>query len=121
MAATQRQRLEESGAALERMANDVEQGAAEAQALLEASQQISRFVTQTKAIATQTNMLALNAAIEASRAGEQGKGFAVVAEGARQPPAQAAAAAAPTPGAAAPGVEEGGRRLGAQTPAPERT
>src|SRR5579859_1843243 len=72
LAVTHQKQLEESGAALERMADDVERGAAEAKALLEASQQISRFVTQTKAIATQTNMLALNAAIEASRAGEQG-------------------------------------------------
>jgi methyl-accepting chemotaxis protein len=98
LAATHRQQLEESGAALERMARDVEQGAAETQALLQASQQISRFVTQTKAIATQTNMLALNAAIEASRAGEQGKGFAVVADEVRKLAVQAAQAAATTEG-----------------------
>jgi methyl-accepting chemotaxis protein len=98
LAATHRKRLDESGAALERMAGDVEQGAAEAKALLEASQQISRFVTQTKAIATQTNMLALNAAIEASRAGEQGKGFAVVADEVRKLAVQAAQAAATTEG-----------------------
>ncbi len=98
LAATHRRQLQESGETLERMAGDVEQGATEAKALLEASQQISRFVTQTKAIATQTNMLALNAAIEASRAGEQGKGFAVVADEVRKLATQAATAAATTEG-----------------------
>ena len=68
-------KLEASADTLEKMASDVQAGATEAKALLEASQQISRFVTQTKAIATQTNMLALNAAIEASRAGDSGRGF----------------------------------------------
>jgi methyl-accepting chemotaxis protein len=98
LAATHRRQLQESGETLERMAADVEQGAAEAQALLEASQQISRFVTLTKAIATQTNMLALNAAIEAARAGEQGKGFAVVADEVRKLAVQAAQAATTTEG-----------------------
>jgi len=98
LAATHRRQLQESGETLEQMAGDVEQGAKEAKALLEASQQISRFVTQTKSIATQTNMLALNAAIEASRAGEQGKGFAVVADEVRKLATQAATAAATTEG-----------------------
>jgi methyl-accepting chemotaxis protein len=91
-------RLETSGASLDSMAADVERGAAEAAALLEASQQVSRFVAQTKAIATQTNMLALNAAIEAARAGEQGKGFAVVADEVRKLATQAAQAAVTTEG-----------------------
>jgi methyl-accepting chemotaxis protein len=97
-AATRRLELEHSGETLERTASDVELGAGEAKALFAASQQISRFVTQTRAIATQTNMLALNAAIEASRAGESGKGFAVVADEVRKLAAQAAQAAITTEG-----------------------
>jgi len=98
LAEEHRAQLETSGAQLETMAADVERGAVEATALMEASQQISRFVAQTKAIATQTNMLALNAAIEASRAGEQGKGFAVVADEVRKLAVQAARAAVTTEG-----------------------
>ncbi len=98
LSATHRRQLEQSGETLERMAGDVEQGASEARALMEASQQISRFVAQTKSIATQTNMLALNAAIEASRAGESGKGFAVVADEVRKLAVQAAQAAVTTEG-----------------------
>jgi methyl-accepting chemotaxis protein len=98
LAEEHRTNLETSGAQLETMAADVERGANEANALMEASQQISRFVAQTKAIATQTNMLALNAAIEASRAGEQGKGFAVVADEVRKLAVQAARAAVTTEG-----------------------
>jgi methyl-accepting chemotaxis protein len=98
LSATHRRQLEESGVTLEKMAGDVEQGASEARALMEASQQISRFVATTKAIATQTNMLALNAAIEASRAGESGKGFAVVADEVRKLAVQAAQAAVTTEG-----------------------
>jgi methyl-accepting chemotaxis protein len=93
-----RAQLEASGATLEALAADIETSAAEATALREASQQISKFVAQTKAIATQTNMLALNAAIEASRAGEQGKGFAVVADEVRKLATQAAQAAVTTEG-----------------------
>lgn len=98
LSATHRRKLEASGETLEKMAADVEQGATEARALMEASQQISRFVATTKAIATQTNMLALNAAIEASRAGESGKGFAVVADEVRKLAVQAAQAAVTTEG-----------------------
>ena len=98
LSAKHRRQLEASGVTLDRMAGDVEQGATEARALMEASRQISRFVTQTKAIATQTNMLALNAAIEASRAGESGKGFGVVADEVRKLAVQAAQAAATTEG-----------------------
>lgn len=98
LSATHRRKLEASSETLEKMVTDVEQGAAEATALAEASRQISKFVAQTKSIATQTNMLALNAAIEASRAGESGKGFAVVADEVRKLAVQAAQAAVTTEG-----------------------
>ncbi len=98
LAATHRRQIEKSGETLEAMAADVEQGATEAKGLLEASQQISRFVAQAKAVATQTNMLALNAAIEASRAGDSGKGFAVVADEVRKLSVQAAQSATTTEG-----------------------
>jgi methyl-accepting chemotaxis protein len=91
-------KLGESAAALEGLAAVVTQTTAEVQELLAASNQISRFVSLTKAISTQTNMLALNAAIEASRAGEQGKGFAVVADEVRKLAQQAAQAAVTTDG-----------------------
>jgi methyl-accepting chemotaxis protein len=98
LAEKHRAELAASGDALASLAEEVERGAAESRALLEASNQIARFVTQTKAIATQTNMLALNAAIEAARAGEQGKGFAVVADEVRKLAMQAAQAAVTTEG-----------------------
>jgi len=74
----------------------VNRGAAEAEALARASSDIQKFVTQAKAVATQTNMLALNAAIEAARAGPQGRGFAVVADEVRKLASVAAAAAGDT-------------------------
>ena len=116
LSATHRRQLETSGETLERMATDVEQGAEEARALMAASQQISRFVAQTKAIATQTNMLALNAAIEASRAGESGKGFAVVADEVRKLAVQAAQAAVTTEGT----VQQVLKRVRATSEAMER-
>jgi methyl-accepting chemotaxis protein len=91
-----RARLESSIAQLAKLAEEVEAGAREAEALAAASQEVQKFVTQTKAVATQTNMLALNAAIEAARAGPQGRGFAVVADEVRKLATQAAAAAGAT-------------------------
>jgi len=93
-----RSQLGESGTVLAGLAGEIEHTVTEVQQLAEASNQISRFVTQTKAVATQTNMLALNAAIEASRAGEQGKGFAVVADEVRKLATAAAQQAAATEG-----------------------
>jgi methyl-accepting chemotaxis protein len=75
----------------------LEQGAADAERLAVMSQEIQQFLTQSKTIATQTNMLALNAAIEASRAGGgEGRGFAVVAEEVRKLANQAARSAVTT-------------------------
>src|SRR5438094_248818 len=98
--------LDESTVQLAKLAEEVNRGAAEAEALARASSDIQKFVTQAKAVATQTNMLALNAAIEAARAGPQGRGFAVVAdEVPKLAPVAASAAGAP----AAP-VRRGGRQ-----------
>src|SRR5947209_3737611 len=77
--------LDQSTVQLATLAEEVNRGAAEAEALARASSDIQKFVTQAKAVATQTNMLALNAAIEAARAGPQGRGFAVVADEVRKP------------------------------------
>ncbi len=88
--------LDQSTVQLAQLADEVAKGAAEAEALATASAEIQRFVVQTKAVATQTNMLALNAAIEAARAGPQGRGFAVVADEVRKLASLAAAAAGDT-------------------------
>ena len=88
--------LDQSVAQLAKLAEDVERGAQEAEALAASSAEIQRFVGQAKAVATQTNMLALNAAIEAARAGPQGRGFAVVADEVRKLASVAAAAATET-------------------------
>jgi methyl-accepting chemotaxis protein len=88
--------LDQSTAQLTTLADEVERGAAEADALARASTEIQKFVTQAKAVATQTNMLALNAAIEAARAGPQGRGFAVVADEVRKLASVAAAGAGET-------------------------
>ncbi len=98
LAEEHRQRLDDSAATLASLATEAEQGVAESTALAEASAEIGRFVAQTKAIATRTNMLALNAAIEAARAGEQGRGFGVVADEVRKLANQAAQSAVTTDG-----------------------
>jgi methyl-accepting chemotaxis protein len=96
LARSHKERLDTSTAELARLAEEVEAGALEADALAASSSEIEKFVTQTKAIAKQTHMLALNASIEAARAGEEGKGFSVVAEEVRKLASQAAQAATST-------------------------
>ncbi len=96
LARSHRERLDRSTAELGRLADEVEQAAVEADALAAASEEIEKFITQTKTIAKQTHMLALNASIEAARAGEEGKGFSVVAEEVRKLAGQAAQAASST-------------------------
>ena len=96
LARSHHQRLDTSTTELGRLADEVAQAAIEADALAAASEEIEKFITQTKAIAKQTHMLALNASIEAARAGEEGKGFSVVAEEVRKLAAQAARAASST-------------------------
>lgn len=91
-----RAHLDASTAELLKLAEEVQRGAAEADALAQSSGEIEKFVTQTKAIAKRTHMLALNASIEAARAGEEGKGFSVVAEEVRKLASQAAQAATST-------------------------
>ena len=91
-----RKQLDTSTTELVRLTEEVEAGAAEADALARSSGEIEKFVTQTKAIAKRTHMLALNASIEAARAGEEGKGFSVVAEEVRKLASQAAQAATST-------------------------
>ena len=96
LARDHRDELDQSTAGLQRLAEEIARGAEEAVALAAASEEIEKFVTQTKAIARQTHMLALNAGIEAARAGDEGRGFAVVAEEVRKLAGQAAAAATET-------------------------
>ncbi len=88
--------LDESTEHLAKLAEEVNRGGAEAEALARASSDIQKRVTQAKTVATQTNMLALNAAIEAARAGPQGRGFAVVADEVRKLASVAAAGATET-------------------------
>ncbi len=96
LARSHRERLDLSTTELGRLTEEVDQAAGEAEALAAASEEIEKFITQTKAIAKQTHMLALNASIEAARAGEEGKGFSVVAEEVRKLAGQAARSATST-------------------------
>ncbi len=89
--------LTAGGALLAQAVGGLEDAARDAEELAARSKQIEQFVTQARAIASQTSMLALNAAIEASRAGQgEGRGFAVVADEVRKLASQAGRAATVT-------------------------
>ncbi|MBF0382607.1 MAG: hypothetical protein HQL69_16420 [Magnetococcales bacterium] len=60
-------------------ANDAQQSGEAVSKAVGAMKEIAQKISIIEEIARQTNLLALNAAIEAARAGEHGKGFAVVA------------------------------------------
>ena len=96
LARSHREQLDRSTTELAKLTEEVELGAEEAELLDSSSEEIEKFITQTKAIAKQTHMLALNAAIEAARAGGEGRGFSVVAEEVRKLAGQAAQAATST-------------------------
>ena len=96
LARSHKEHLDRSTSELAKLTEEVALGAEEAELLATSSEEIEKFITQTKAIAKQTHMLALNAAIEAARAGGEGRGFSVVAEEVRKLAGQAAVAATST-------------------------
>ncbi len=79
LARSNRERLDESSAALATLAREASAAAASAELLASASEEIHSFVAFVRKIARQSKLLALNAAMEAARSGERGDGFTVVA------------------------------------------
>lgn len=84
VAATGRNQVEKTVAAIENISRTSDEAGKVLQVLDELSNKISGIIVTINNISEQTNLLALNAAIEAARAGEHGKGFTVVAEEVRK-------------------------------------
>ena len=93
LALENRRMLDDSTAALNTLAGDVEATAGAVHALVDASQEIRTFVTLVQSLARNSKLLALNAAMEAARAGDQGEGFSVVAAEVRRLSAMSSEAA----------------------------
>jgi methyl-accepting chemotaxis protein len=79
LARENRGRLNASREAFDRLTGEARTGAASADALAQASEEIRAFLTLVRKITRQSKLLALNASMEAARAGDVGEGFAVVA------------------------------------------
>ncbi|WP_028303954.1 methyl-accepting chemotaxis protein [Oceanospirillum maris] len=72
--------VQQTLAAINDLAENVEKSVETIQSLEASSTNIGSVTEVIQTISEQTNLLALNAAIEAARAGESGRGFAVVAD-----------------------------------------
>jgi methyl-accepting chemotaxis protein len=75
-----RKSVEDAGAAMNRIRQQMDAIATSMGRLSEQSQTIGLIIATVEDLAAQSNLLAVNAAIEAAKAGEHGKGFGVVAQ-----------------------------------------
>jgi methyl-accepting chemotaxis protein len=75
-----RKSIDDVGAGMNRIRQQMDAIAASMGRLSEQSQTIGQIIATVEDLAAQSNLLAVNAAIEAAKAGEHGKGFGVVAQ-----------------------------------------